>query len=63
MSRQNYYAGRKRRLRKKVAGDLVADLVRQERQLHPRIGGRKLHIKLQPALEEAGVAMGRDRLF
>jgi putative transposase len=63
MSRQNYYAGRKRRRRKKVAGDLVADLVRQERQLHPRIGGRKLHIKLQPALEEAGVEMGRDRLF
>lgn len=63
MSRQNYYAGRKRRLRKQVAGDLVADLVRQERQLHPRIGGRKLHIRLQPALEEAGVEMGRDRLF
>lgn len=63
MSRQNYYAGRKRRRRKKVAGDLVADLVRQERKLHPRIGGRKLHIRLQPALEEAGVEMGRDRLF
>lgn len=63
MSRQNYYAGRKRRLRKKVAGDLVADLVRQERQLHPRIGGRKLHLRLQPALEEAGVEIGRDRLF
>ncbi len=63
MSRQNYYAGRKRRVRKKVAGDLVADLVRQERQWHPRIGGRKLHKRLQPALAEAGIEMGRDRLF
>jgi transposase InsO family protein len=63
MSRQNYYAGRKRRLRKKVAGDLVADLVRQERKTHPRIGGRKLHKTLQGTLEEAGVEMGRDRLF
>ena len=63
MSRQNYYAGRKRRQRKEVAGDLVAELVRQERQRHPRIGGRKLHIRLQPALEDAGIPMGRDRLF
>jgi transposase InsO family protein len=63
MSRQNYYAGRKRRLRKKVAGDLVADLVRQERKMQPRIGGRKLHWMLQAALAEAGIALGRDRLF
>ena len=63
MSRQNYYAGRKRRQRKEVAGDLVAELVRQERQMHPRIGGRKLYIRLQPALKEAGIEMGRDRFF
>jgi transposase InsO family protein len=63
MSRQNYYAGRRRRQRKEVAGDLVADLVRQERQVHPRIGGRKLYIRLQPALQEAGIEMGRDRFF
>jgi putative transposase len=63
MSRQNYYAGRRRRQRKKVAGDLLADLVRQERQRHPRIGGRKLYLTLQPALAEAGIGMGRDRMF
>jgi putative transposase len=63
MSRQNYYAGRKRRQRKKVAGDLVADLVRQERKVQPRIGGRKLHRVLQGALAEAGITLGRDRLF
>ena len=63
MSRQNYYAERKRRMRKKVAGDLVAELVRQQRKMHPRIGGRKLHKTLQGTLEKAGVEMGRDRLF
>jgi transposase InsO family protein len=63
MSRQNYYAGRKRRQRKKVDGEMVADLVRKERQVHPRIGGRKLYIRLQPALQEAGIEMGRDQLF
>jgi putative transposase len=63
MSRQNFYAGRTRRMRKKVEGDLVADLVRQERRKHPRIGARKLHRTIKPALEKAGVKMGRDRLF
>lgn len=63
MSRQNFYVGRKRRLCKKVEGDLVADLVRQERRTHPRIGARKLHRTIRPALEKAGVKMGRDRLF
>ena len=63
MSRQNYYAGRRRRTRRTIDGDLVAELVRAERKLQPRIGGRKLYRMLQGALEEAGVQMGRDRLF
>ena len=63
MSRQNYYAQRQRRQRRQVAGDLVAELVRQERALHPRMGARKLYRKLQPALAEAGIKMGRDRFF
>lgn len=63
MSRQNYYAGRKQRQRRKVDADLVAELVRQERKIQPRIGGRKLYRVLQPALAEAGIELGRDRLF
>jgi len=63
MTRQNYYAGRKQRQRKKVEGDLLAELVQQERKVQPRIGVRKLHYVLQPALKEAGVEMGRDRMF
>jgi putative transposase len=63
MSRQNYYAGRKQRQRRKVDAEFVAELVRQERKMQPRIGGRKLHKVLQPALREAGIEMGRDRMF
>lgn len=63
MSRQNYYAVRQQRQRQKVNADLVADLVRQERQLQPRIGGRKLGLMLRPALAKAGITLGRDRLF
>lgn len=63
MSRQNYYAVRQQRQRQQVEGDLVADLVRQERAAQPRLGVRKLYYLLEETLKEAGVAMGRDRMF
>jgi len=63
MSRQNYYAQRRRRQREKVDADLVEQLVKRERCLQPRLGGRKLHRVLQKELGEAGVELGRDRFF
>jgi transposase InsO family protein len=63
MTRQNYYARRKARRRRVVDGELVAQLVQQERQLQPRLGTRKLYHLLKPELEKAGVQMGRDRMF
>ena len=63
MSRQNYYARRVRRRRREVDGALVAALVGRERRWQPRLGTRKLHHKLRGELEEAGVRIGRDRMF
>jgi putative transposase len=63
MSRQNYYARRRQRQRRVIDGQLVVGLVQRERQLQPRLGTRKLHHLLQPELEQAGVRIGRDRLF
>jgi putative transposase len=63
MSRQNYYARRQERQRRAVDGELVAGLVQRERQLQPRLGVRKLHHKLKGELAEAGVKLGRDRMF
>jgi len=63
MTRQNYYARRQRRRRRAVDGELVAELVRRERQMQPRLGTRKLYHLLQPELKEAGVRVGRDRMF
>lgn len=63
MSRQNYYARHRRRRRRTVDGELVAGLVQRERRLQPRLGTRKLYHVLKPELEEAGVKMGRDRMF
>jgi len=63
MSRQNYYAARSRRGRREIDEELVVNLVLQIRRIHPRMGGRKLLHLLGKELTEAGVAIGRDRLF
>lgn len=63
MSRQNYYKGRKRRAEKAVDEGLVVELVLRERRLHPRLGVKKLHHMLRAELQEAGVTIGRDRMF
>jgi putative transposase len=59
LSRQGYYAGRRERCRKAVAGERVLDAVRCERALQPRIGTRKLQV----VLGSGGLTVGRDRLF
>ena len=63
MSRQNYYARRTLRSRRCVDGELVMQLVRQERQWQPRLGARKLRVLLRDPLAKAGVRMGRDRFL
>lgn len=63
MSRQNYYAARRLRTRRTIDEGFILELVKRERQLQPRLGGRKLLHLLSPDLQEAGVSIGRDRFF
>jgi len=63
MSRQNFYRQRRRRRRWQVEEELVVELVQAERRLQPQLGVRKLLIRIRPSLQEAGMAMGRDRFF
>jgi putative transposase len=63
MSRQNYYSARRLRQRRHIDEELILELVKQERRLQPRLGGRKLMHLLSAKLEEAGVSIGRDRFF
>jgi len=63
MTRQNYYRRRQARQRQRVDAGLIESLVVQERQEQPRIGTRKLHALHRATLLEAGVKVGRDRLF
>jgi putative transposase len=63
MTRQNYYATRRRRQGQEVQAQLVVAHVQEERQLQPRLGTRKLHHLLRAPLAQAGVKLGRDRMF
>ena len=63
MSRQNYYKRRAARGRRDVDSGLVVQLVKRERKLQPRLGVRKLHSIIDAELQQAGVEVGRDRMF
>jgi transposase InsO family protein len=63
MSRNNWYKGRSNRQKKKVDESLVVELVKRERLIQPRLGGRKLLQILKAELKEAGVHIGRDLFF
>jgi transposase InsO family protein len=63
ITRQNYYARRKARQRRRVDAELVVALVMAERQIQPRLGTRKLHFMLKGVLVQAGVFLGRDRFL
>ena len=63
MSRQNYYKGQGKQARLHVDADLIEELVRAERAMQPRLGGKKLHHLLTPMLKEANAWVGRDRFF
>ena len=63
MSRQNYYAARRLRQRRQIDEEMILELVKRERRMQPRLGGRKLLHLLRAEFNEAGVSVGRDRFF
>lgn len=63
MSRQNYYKGHKKRQIYKINTDHIIELVKAERALQPRLGGRKLYVILKDKLADSGIKIGRDRFF
>lgn len=63
ISPQAYYAGKKTRQRRQIDEEVVIKSVRSVRIDHPRMGTRKLLNQIQLQLHEAGVYLGRDRLF
>jgi transposase InsO family protein len=62
-SRQAYYQQAHRQLSGEEREQQVLALVKEVRQEHPRLGGRKLYHLLQDQLRQQGIKLGRDALF
>jgi putative transposase len=63
ITRQAHYQMAKRELQREKEAVLILEMVRQIRRKHPRMGGRKLHVKLSPMMAAEGLKIGRDGLF
>lgn len=63
ITRQAYYQGRQREEKRRIEEEKVLTMVRMVRRRHPRMGTRKLFIKIRPMMVQEGIRMGRDRLF
>jgi len=63
ISRQAHYQQRQRQVELEKKEEAVLELVREKRQKHPRMGGRKLLHELREKILVLGIKMGRDRFF
>jgi transposase InsO family protein len=63
MSRQNYYKAKKERQINLVNESLMVELVKRERRLQEKLGGRQLIARLESELVCEGIRIGRDRFF
>jgi len=63
ISRQAHYQWQHRRAHEQAKHERVLELVRARRLRQPRLGTRKLHHLMAPALAAEGLGIGRDALF
>jgi len=63
ITRQAYYQERQQRAWETERDARVLSLVRMVRCRHPKMGTRKLLVRLRPQLAQEGLRIGRDHLF
>jgi putative transposase len=63
ITRQAHYQMTRRVRQREKDAVVILEMVRQIRRKHPRMGVRKLQVKLGPMLAAEGLKMGRDGLF
>jgi putative transposase len=63
ITRQAYYQERQRRTVEQTRDARVLSLAQMIRRRHPRMGTRKLLVRMRPQLEQEGLRIGRDHLF
>lgn len=62
ISRAAFYKAAKTRSRKEVNEELILALVREEREVNPCAGTRKVLVAIRPKLKKAKIDIGRNRL-
>lgn len=63
VTRQAYYQNSWRAIDVSIEDELILKEVQKIRKLHPRMGGKKLHLKLHDFMLEHQIKKGRDALF
>lgn len=63
ISRQAHYQKKQREKQDEVQDGKVLMMVQMVRWRHPRMGTRKILVKIEPMLAQEGIRMGRERLF
>jgi len=63
LTRQAYYEFIKRSMRNKLRDEQVLLMTQAIRDVHPRMGTRKIYQLLSPTMRTQGIRMGRDKLF
>jgi transposase InsO family protein len=63
VSRQAYYQNKHRVYKDALEYDIILVEIRHIRKLHPKLGGRKLYLKMNKFLESHQIKMGRDAFF
>lgn len=62
ITRQAHYQMVRREAERQIVVKIIMEMVRQVRRKHPRMGTRKLLVKIRPMLIAEGLTIGRDRL-
>jgi transposase InsO family protein len=63
VTRQAHYKYVRKEKKSLIEAEVIIKMAEQVRKIHPRIGGRKMLILLEPRFKEHGIKMGRDAFF
>ena len=63
ITRQAYYQNNWEGISRTIEEDILLREIKLIRKLHPRMGGRKLYVKLEAFMLEHSIKLGRDGLF
>ena len=63
VTRQAHYKYLRKEKKSLIQAEVIIKMAEEVRKIHPRIGGRKMLILLEPQFREHGIKIGRDAFF